>query len=995
MGEVRSTAVLVSTHAAAAELRHTLENLVLLAERDDSRPVVVWPEILTRDGWYERLHHGSPGAPRLLSPIEREVLMARAARHAIAAGHLPPFQVRPALVAEMLAFLDTLLRLGRTLEAFERLLVEELEPRVPIDRGAERLLQQTTFLVASFREYRNLVTASGALDEHLLREHLLRDDGPPPSRGPQRGSRVGVPWRVPSQGPFTRVIVTVGDRSCGSDGLWPVDFDLLARLAHLEQIDVIATENVLAAGFLERLNDLLPGFEEMDFGQPAEVAGRVPVLVTPAGQEAPPWWLSRDREEEIASIAKRIKSSDVRCPVSDVADPTSEIRSPKSDVRPALDRIGIICKRPLPYVYLAQSCLGAAGIPFQAFDDLPLAAEPFAAAVDLVFRFVESGFERRRAIALLRSPHFVFADEEGEIPREAVNALDDALRETGGSGGGEALGRAAARWRRPEATRGQRAAARAAAALARAVGELEPLRRRQPASTHFDILLAFLDAHARAAGEAFAVRISRARGAVVGALRELRAAHRAHDDPPAEFAEVVSRIRRWMEAQTFSPRAGREGAHLVDAEAARYGDFDQVYLVGLIEREWPDRTGRTIFYPLTLLNQLAWPPERLRLAAARAAFRDLVRLAGRRVSVSTFVLEDDALVEPSPFLDELARSGLAACAEEAPGNLRILPEEALSLDPVRTDVLDAGAREWAELRQQRSAFDEARFHGSVGPVAARTCAVRRIETYLDCPFKYLAESVLALKDESDDDPAEGPRAQGKLLHEILAAFFERWRASGAGAITGENIDTARSLLGDLVEERLAALPPAEAALWRARLLGSPAGSGIGETVFRAEAAAAEGVLDRLLEHRFDGPCRIETASGSRDVHLRGIADRIDVLDGHRFRIVDYKLGRAPEVRRAIQLPIYAVQARQQFAAEGREMTLGEAAYLAFGERDPYVRLTSRGLTLDQAVAEGQARALQAIEAIESGAFPPRPADGFQCSYCPYARVCRKDYVDGR
>ena len=103
-----------------------------------------------------------------------------------------------------------------------------------------------------------------------------------------------------------------------------------------------------------------------------------------------------------------------------------------------------------------------------------------------------------------------------------------------------------------------------------------------------------------------------------------------------------------MEAQTFSPRAGRLGVHLVDADTARYGDFDDVHLVGLIEREWPDKAGRTIFYPLTLLNQLGWPPERLRLAGARAAFRDLLRLAGGRVSVSTFVLEDDALVEPSP-----------------------------------------------------------------------------------------------------------------------------------------------------------------------------------------------------------------------------------------------------------------------------------------------------------------------------------------------------------
>jgi RecB family exonuclease len=130
------------------------------------------------------------------------------------------------------------------------------------------------------------------------------------------------------------------------------------------------------------------------------------------------------------------------------------------------------------------------------------------------------------------------------------------------------------------------------------------------------------------------------------------------------------------------------------------------------------------------------------------------------------------------------------------------------------------------------------------------------------------------------------------------------------------------------------------------------------------------------------------------VTLRGIADRIDVLDGDRLRIVDYKLGRAPDVRRAVQLPVYAVQACQQLAAQGHAPRMADAAYLAFGERNPYVPLTSRGVTLDAAIVEGQRRALQAIDGIELGAFPPRPADAFQCGYCPYAMVCRKDYVDG-
>ena len=59
---------------------------------------------------------------------------------------------------------------------------------------------------------------------------------------------------------------------------------MLARLPGLESLDVVATENVLAAGFHERVHDLLPGIEEESTVGPAQGAratSHQPVLVTP------------------------------------------------------------------------------------------------------------------------------------------------------------------------------------------------------------------------------------------------------------------------------------------------------------------------------------------------------------------------------------------------------------------------------------------------------------------------------------------------------------------------------------------------------------------------------------------------------------------------------------------------------------------------------------------------------------------------------------------
>ena len=69
--------------------------------------------------------------------------------------------------------------------------------------------------------------------------------------------------------------------------------------------------------------------------------------------------------------------------------------------------------RPLPYLYLAREVFAGAGLPFEALDTLPLAAEPYAAAVDVVLECAAANFTRRAMMALLRSPHFRFEIDGG------------------------------------------------------------------------------------------------------------------------------------------------------------------------------------------------------------------------------------------------------------------------------------------------------------------------------------------------------------------------------------------------------------------------------------------------------------------------------------------------------------------------------------------------------------------------------------------------------
>ena len=931
--DLPSRVVLVPTVGAARQLRRTLRS---------SRT----PALVTREEFYDRLHASLDAPPPRLTPYDRDAMMQSAAREASTALGLAGGSPRPGLLAEMLRFYDQLRRQGRHVARFEELLSETLSKDAEHDRGAERLLAQGRFLAATFRGYERRVQASGACDEHSLREHLITH---------------------PSSNPIREVIVTVSDWIADPSGLYLADFDLLTRLPALVGVDVVATAALLESGFHQRIHEWLPDIEEVDAGQLqiAVPAGSRPTLDVPAVEPHRIAFIERDREEELISITRRL--------------------SLDGHNRPSLDRVAVVFKRPLPYLYLAREVFGTAALPYQAFDALPLAAEPFAAALDLVFEFVESGFTRRSIVALLRSPHFVLTQDDRPISREAIGALDRALSDARYLGGLERLMSDTVRLK-PDTTDNTNALKALDAVRAAAIA-VAPLLKAAPASSQFRCVLEFLDRYG-APTDGGDSRLSRGRVAIRQVLTALATAHACHDDAPIEIAALAAGVRRWIEEQTFVPDSGSSGVQFVDDQAARYGEFDEMALVGLIEGEWPERPKRNIFYPASLLAALGWPTEKDRRGAAEARFLELLQSPYQRVAVSTVSLDDEALVEPSTLLDEIPRARLAVASLDAKkGSDPFFPTPAApkkGSDPFF---------EWASMREGRSSQDDDIFHGQTGPLAKRTWSVSALETYLACPFKFFSQYILRLEEEPDDDEVMDPRAQGQFVHEVFEAFFKRWQKEGHQAITPETIDLARALFREVVEGCLERLSETEGALERTRLLGSPAAAGLGEAVFRMEAERSIPVVDRLLEHTLKGEFTFEAANGPRRLSLKGKADRIDLLADGSFRVIDYKLGWPPNKARALQLPIYGLCAEQSLKGNlGKSWTLSEAAYLAFKGPKRVVGLFASADERARVLADAQQRLIDTVDAIDAGHFPPTPDDVYRCETCSYVAVCRKDYV---
>jgi ATP-dependent helicase/nuclease subunit B len=300
-------------------------------------------------------------------------------------------------------------------------------------------------------------------------------------------------------------------------------------------------------------------------------------------------------------------------------------------------------------------------------------------------------------------------------------------------------------------------------------------------------------------------------------------------------------------------------------------------------------------------------------------------------------------------------------------------------------------RSWVALREARPPVSLPQFHGSVSGGPLRTWSVSAIDLYGQCPFKFFARHVLRLPEEYADEEGLTPLERGRFLHETFEAFYRAWQEHGHGSITPACLEEARALFVEVLTPRLEQLSPSDAAIERTRFLGSPVAAGLIDVVVRMEAERDVPVVERWLEHRLEGTYSLRSRDGVREVSLRGVADRIDLLKDGTFRVIDYKSSRASD---DLQLAIYATAARQRLAGyRGRDWALAEAAYVAFRDDPPVKKLARGGDASEKVLEEQERRVVDYLDAIARGEFPPRPAHRSLCATCAWAGVCRKEYVE--
>ncbi len=912
--------VLVPTAAAMHLFRRELEDALLTR-----RSAAVIPTIATSTGFLPLFSERISPRLRLVDPLLREAFLESAFARAQEAGFAPPFALRGGLARRVLDLYDEILARSPLetwepgLDRFFARALDELE--APDDEGALKLAAQTRFLRASFGEYRSALQALGLHDPATLRLSLRAE-----------------PF------PFERVFVL------GAETLVPADLDLLSTVPALLELFVAAPG--LEDEIPERISRRFSVVKAKDAR--ADLDSR-PRLLTP-DREGDLAFIARDREEAFTDVARLLKALE-------------------DDGRlPPLHRVGVVVPRPLPYLYLAKKVFAEAGVPYQLQDSFPLAAEPYVAAVDLVLELVAAGSRRDSALALLRSPFFAF-DGVSEVEVAAFDELTLRLREPGGVDRFRAL---LSRLSRPPlqpslpGIEAPDATARAVSALAAIVSSSEaiaPLAAPGPLTAKIDCLRRFLRSFGRPLRDEDS-RLKRAKAAFASILERLEEAARRTSDPPRDFAYFREKLRRAIEAHTFAVRSGATGVQIVDARSAPFGGFDLVVLLGLNEEEWPERSERNIFYPQWLLHEFGFASDRDLLAAERRRFLGLLDLASKHVVLFRHQLEDEIPAVPSPFLEDVRSWASEREARETPLGRALVEIVVSRSEALRRGILPPGL----EPGPRRPGLVE-------GPLTvAEPISPTAFELYLRCPFKYFSRYLLGLEEEEEVDEQLSPLERGRILHEVLQEAFDEWDRGGSSPrdVDPENYDEALALFRSVA---LKSLPPEHRAIEMERLFGGAGEPGAIPWLLRREMAQG-GLRERLVEHAFSSPLRVEEGPRGEKpwyVRIQGRIDRADVDSRGLLHVYDYKSGRAPGDAVALQVPLYAMCLSSE-----RGAPVKEAAYLSFRDR----KAISRG-DFERAAA----LLARTYGRVRDGNFAPAPYQEHLCESCGFAMVCRKEIVE--
>jgi RecB family exonuclease len=458
---------------------------------------------------------------------------------------------------------------------------------------------------------------------------------------------------------------------------------------------------------------------------------------------------------------------------------------------------------------------------------------------------------------------------------------------------------------------------------------------------------------------------------------------------------------------------GGGAVHVLSVQRARARRFPVVFVLGLVEGEFPGRSDRP-----TLLS----PPQRTRLDRLggglfapdsdeeAAFFVSALSRASTLLFLSTRDAEDDGSEAAPSHFWTWAKNLLGV--HESEHLSRTLGDQVFALHtaPTRRHYERACVARGLGLNYGRGAAEGARAvpswdcvprtlsdRGVLAELAgAQRFSPSALESYARCPFVWFVQRVVGAEELETDLDA---RQVGQLLHGVLSSTYQELGSAGLLPLRADGVAAAERIAGSKIEELVnSADCPGTAgerrlAAWQLRRMV--------RNLFDMEVAADWSLTPHELEMWVGSRHGVDV--GGFKVH--GRIDRVDATcDRRGLFVIDYKSGNVPTTsaigsEEGLQLPLYLMA----IAAERPSDSVLGGAYLALSEKkrsgvviegaEHLLGDAAQGYrVLDQAALEElfqKTRDLsrQAIEGMRCGVIAPR--DDRSCPpWCLLAPACR-------
>jgi ATP-dependent helicase/nuclease subunit B len=516
------------------------------------------------------------------------------------------------------------------------------------------------------------------------------------------------------------------------------------------------------------------------------------------------------------------------------------------------------------------------------------------------------------------------------------------------------------------------------------------------------------------------------------------------------FEELLQRLQMHLEKSNFRRLARTKNAILVcSAELAPSRMFDEVYIAGLVEGEFPKRTVRGGF--VSTDEVAAWATYGIDIHNPRfepgyepALLHALFKLARKKViaSTSTGDVSGEELI-PAFLFTEIAKSNATTFVTEdyfanqlaqpvSPRNVILasnwLRTTLKTENPVVVQIKDQLAEPYMVMGARTAPISINSYNGFLTDlVTSKSISIKepafwsasQLNEYGKCHFRFWVSKVLKIDPVKEPEERLSRKDLGTAFHRVLELFYNDLIARSIGILdlTEEETEAlAEAKLKVLFEELDAQniLRKGEFWLYHKREISFRVKRFLQEERQRAIRSSerykpfATEVAFGFDEEGSSPPLRIKTKE--QPILVRGRIDRIDQMLGtdgeptERFRVIDYKSGAGgistedQMLGTSMQLPLYGLAIEREIQPNSKVTGGSYLSVLSgksIGRLFPRHHNSSSSSPQDyQPLPHTEELVANLVQKIRSGSFVIRPAMPKVCKSCDQIMVCRTKEMVG-